>query len=164
MRHRPCCGNRRSVTAPERLSNTSRSAHYLQGQGRMHLINRLIHSKREWGVEMALQEEPRWMAEGACKEHPEVDFFPPEGGSGCRAIEICSTCAVRAECLSQALSQHEFGIWGGTTERARARMRRASRRVIAKTPKQIRAGSPRISRARLQRDSAGGSEKVAAAS
>lgn len=39
--------------------------------------------------------------------------------------EICSNCAVSADCLQTALSNDDaFGIWGGTTERERRRMKK----------------------------------------
>ncbi len=69
-----------------------------------------------------------WVSNGLCKDHPDVDFFPSDGSSGQDAIRICNACPVREPCLEHALRQHEYGIWGGTSERARARMRRAARR------------------------------------
>lgn len=41
------------------------------------------------------------------------------------AVAICETCGVRAECLDYALRHEALGVWGGTSQRHRARMRRA---------------------------------------
>ena len=40
------------------------------------------------------------------------------------AIQICSTCNVRVQCLEYALSWERHGIWGGTSESERESMRR----------------------------------------
>ena len=40
------------------------------------------------------------------------------------AKQICATCEIKIECLSYALYHEMFGIWGGTSERERHRMRR----------------------------------------
>lgn len=41
-----------------------------------------------------------------------------------QAQQICELCAVRTLCLEYALANDErFGVWGGKTEKARARMR-----------------------------------------
>jgi WhiB family redox-sensing transcriptional regulator len=37
-----------------------------------------------------------------------------------RAKIICNSCPVRLECLADALDgRHQFGVWGGMTERER---------------------------------------------
>jgi WhiB family redox-sensing transcriptional regulator len=57
---------------------------------------------------------------------PEI-FFPERGGSSKAARAVCSECSVRQECLLYALANREqFGIWGGTSERERRRLRRLS--------------------------------------
>lgn len=40
--------------------------------------------------------------------------------------EVCVDCPVMALCLEHALEVGEHGIWAGTTERQRTRMRRAA--------------------------------------
>ena len=55
---------------------------------------------------------------------PEI-FFPERGGSSKAARAVCNQCPVRAQCLEYALNNKEqFGIWGGTSERERRRLRR----------------------------------------
>lgn len=45
-----------------------------------------------------------------------------------RAKAICRTCTVRDECLRFALdTSQEYGIWGGTDEKDRQRIRRRQR-------------------------------------
>ena len=41
-----------------------------------------------------------------------------------RALEVCSTCPVKLDCLSYSLEWEPFGIWGGMTEGQRMRLRR----------------------------------------
>jgi len=69
---------------------------------------------------------PEWMAAGLCAEIDPDLFYPESGAPNRDAKRICAGCDVRAECLAYALAHRErFGVWGGTTERERRRMRRA---------------------------------------
>jgi len=68
---------------------------------------------------------PPFWSEGACAGVDPELFFPERGASTREAKTVCSTCPVRAECLGWALTNHEkFGIWGGTSERERRRIKR----------------------------------------
>ena len=40
---------------------------------------------------------------------------------------ICAGCPVRVECLQEALSMNESGVWGGTTNAERDRLRGGGR-------------------------------------
>jgi WhiB family transcriptional regulator, redox-sensing transcriptional regulator len=75
-----------------------------------------------------------WQTNARCAEvDPEI-FFPERGGSSKKAREVCDQCEVRSQCLEYALNNKEqFGIWGGTSERERRRLRkeRARRRLRA---------------------------------
>jgi WhiB family redox-sensing transcriptional regulator len=66
-----------------------------------------------------------WQAKARCLQvDPEI-FFPERGGSSRAARQVCSQCEVRSECLRYALANREqFGIWGGTSERERRKLRR----------------------------------------
>lgn len=68
-----------------------------------------------------------WMESAACLGHDPETWFPLQGDCGSRtrdAVAICRGCPVREECLAEGL-RHESGIWGGTTERSRRKIRRA---------------------------------------
>ena len=75
-----------------------------------------------------------WQTHARCHEvDPEI-FFPERGGSSKAARAVCNQCSVRDQCLEYALNNKEqFGIWGGTSERERRRLRRerAVRRLRA---------------------------------
>jgi WhiB family redox-sensing transcriptional regulator len=66
-----------------------------------------------------------WQSHASCTEvDPEI-FFPERGGSSKAARAVCSGCQVRMQCLEYALNNKEqFGIWGGTSERERRRLRK----------------------------------------
>lgn len=66
-----------------------------------------------------------WQTKARCTEvDPEI-FFPERGGSSRAARAVCADCEVRLECLEYALNNKEqFGIWGGTSERERRRLRK----------------------------------------
>ena len=66
-------------------------------------------------------------------------WYPEIGGHAQAALarRICRACPVRAECLDYALAGADTwnglttGIWGGTTPRERARIRRARKKAAA---------------------------------
>ena len=67
-----------------------------------------------------------WWQEAACRgSNP--DLFYPVGNASKEARQqiadakaVCASCPVIDLCLSEALSNNEQGIWGGTTEEERA--------------------------------------------
>jgi hypothetical protein len=74
-----------------------------------------------------------WRAKAACAA-PGVDpeVFFPEQGEGWKAVQakqVCSGCTVRASCLHEALTgpqargHDEYGIFGGTSQAERRRLR-----------------------------------------
>lgn len=66
-----------------------------------------------------------WMANAACAGVDPDLFFPERGDSTREAKALCRRCDAQSDCLDYALTQGErFGIWGGTSERERRRMRR----------------------------------------
>ncbi len=71
-----------------------------------------------------LLHRPEWQAYGACRGESIETFMPGRGGNFVIAKELCGRCTVRQECLEFALDDDELvGMWGGTTERERRRMR-----------------------------------------
>jgi len=78
-----------------------------------------------------------WAPQAACRESQPDQLFV-RGAEQNKAKQLCSGCAVRTECLAEALdNQIEWGVWGGMTERERrALLRRnpeASWRMILET-------------------------------
>ena len=80
-----------------------------------------------------LQADTSWRARAACRLCPPELFFP-SGTTGIalermeRAKQLCEDCEVQPEYLRFALeTRQEFGIWGGTDEKERARLRRKGR-------------------------------------
>ena len=73
-----------------------------------------------------------FMAFGACRGADAELFFPDRGESLEPAKAVCAACAVSAECLQYALDAGErFGVWGGTSERERRKLRRVRRTEAA---------------------------------
>ncbi|MGW1894029.1 WhiB family transcriptional regulator [Streptomyces sp. NPDC002004] len=61
----------------------------------------------------------QWAEHAACRGTDPDELFTPGAGQN-QAKTVCTGCAVRTECLAEALDQRiEFGIWGGMTERER---------------------------------------------
>ena len=73
---------------------------------------------------------PKWQVDAACRgmmADPEnKDLFYPERGSSTKEPKkICASCPVKKECLDYGLMKGEkFGIWGGTSERERRKIRK----------------------------------------
>ncbi|MCM3924866.1 WhiB family transcriptional regulator [Frankia sp. AiPs1] len=60
-----------------------------------------------------------WTAHAACRDLDPDELFV-QGAAQNRVKTRCFGCAVRTECLADALDNHvEFGVWGGMTERER---------------------------------------------
>lgn len=69
-----------------------------------------------------------WMASGRCRDMDSAVFFPPDGSGVPVATRVCRDCPVRSTCLEYALSNGiRHGVWGGTSERERARIARRRR-------------------------------------
>lgn len=71
--------------------------------------------------------EQNWFKHGNCFGKETSMFFPETGDNQTarRAVKLCSSCVVKAECLSYALNNNEkFGVWGGFTTRKRKKLRR----------------------------------------
>ena len=70
-----------------------------------------------------------WQSGSLCAELPDNEadamFFPERGQSTKAARALCATCPVKAKSLEYALENKEqFGIWGGTSERERRKLRK----------------------------------------
>ncbi len=70
-----------------------------------------------------------WWKHAACKDADPELFFPvsaagPAREDIARAKAVCASCLVRRPCLQFALVTHQaHGVWGGTTEEERRRLR-----------------------------------------
>lgn len=73
-----------------------------------------------------------WRDDAACRAHDPEKFFP-EGSpdspgyirQAAKAVEVCTGCTVRPECLDFAMTTRgESGIWGGTSDAERRAVRR----------------------------------------
>ncbi len=73
------------------------------------------------------QARPGWQAHGRCVGMDPARFYLDKGDSSeaAHTKAVCETCPVQADCLAEALATNErFGIWGGTSPRARRGLRR----------------------------------------
>jgi len=69
-----------------------------------------------------------WRLQAACRGvNPEL-FFPAPGQTTAQAKAICASCPVATSCRDENLFE-QFGVWGGTSERQRQRIR--GRRRVA---------------------------------
>ncbi|MBL7487054.1 WhiB family transcriptional regulator [Frankia sp. AgW1.1] len=77
------------------------------------------------GFRRAPGEDLSWQEQSLCAQTDPEAYFPEKGGSTREAKRICSGCEVQSECLEYALANDErFGIWGGTSERDRRKLKR----------------------------------------
>jgi WhiB family redox-sensing transcriptional regulator len=74
-----------------------------------------------------LGRRPPWQRRAACRGRGCDPWFATTREAEEAARAVCEPCPVRRPCLSYALASPELvGIWAGTDERERGRMRRAS--------------------------------------
>lgn len=64
-----------------------------------------------------------WMEAALCSQTDPELFFPELGASTRDAKAICAQCPVLAHCRAYALEHRERGVWGGTSDQDRARLR-----------------------------------------
>lgn len=65
-----------------------------------------------------------WMLQAACRDADPELFYPSDDvETAPDAEKFCHGCPVAAECLDAALNRNERGVWGGTTEHRRRRLR-----------------------------------------
>ncbi|MCI7551806.1 MAG: WhiB family transcriptional regulator [Actinomycetaceae bacterium] len=64
-------------------------------------------------------EDQTWAVQAACS-NVDPDSLFVRGSAQRQVRQVCYSCAVRLECLADALNSHSvFGVWGGLTERER---------------------------------------------
>ena len=77
---------------------------------------------------------PWQFEEPSCAEVGGDFWFPEKNGIAIElqiAKKICASCTHKTECLEWALANEDFGIWGGTTNIERRRIKRMRRRKSA---------------------------------
>ncbi|MFD4118353.1 WhiB family transcriptional regulator [Streptomyces niveus] len=88
-----------------------------------------------------------WLRDAACVDADPELFFPvgdsdPAAEQVARAKEVCHSCPVERQCLEWALNTgRTSGVWGGTDEEERRRLRRNERRRVP-APRGRQASGP----------------------
>lgn len=92
-----------------------------------------------WGGDAPLIAPQPWTQDALCAK-VDPDLFFPEKSSGKTAQQakaICGRCDARSDCLLYALTAGEtFGIWGGTTESERRKLRKEAG-LTARMPRRL---------------------------
>jgi len=65
-----------------------------------------------------------YLDDAACRGIDPELFYAESATAIMNAKTMCAGCDVREECLEWAIRREEFGVWGGTTARERAALRR----------------------------------------
>lgn len=73
-----------------------------------------------------------WHKKALCAEIEGDLWFPEAGGMSkehALAIEICSRCPVKEDCLAEALANNiQYGVWGGLSPVERNSLRKKLRK------------------------------------
>lgn len=77
---------------------------------------------------------PAFHADAACREHPELSWFPERGESVVEQRRVCAGCLVSVECR-QAGEAEAFGLWGGASGRDRKTARAGGGHHVGPTRK-----------------------------
>jgi WhiB family redox-sensing transcriptional regulator len=74
-----------------------------------------------------------WQDDAACADADPAIFFPSSETRGRKvAATFCYGCPVIQQCLTLAMTNnYPYGVWGGTTERDRRRLKRVFRNTRA---------------------------------
>ena len=90
-----------------------------------------------------------WRADAACR-HVDPDLFFPVGNTGpaveqiASAKAVCRQCDAQPSCLEFALATNqEAGVWGGTSEEERRKLRKA---WLARKRSERFASQPEVAR------------------
>jgi len=65
----------------------------------------------------------QWMSKGICNDDNRSLFYSLYISDQRAAVKICQECPIINECLEYAIKNNEIGVWGGTTEKQRKRLR-----------------------------------------
>jgi WhiB family redox-sensing transcriptional regulator len=86
--------------------------------------------------------EPGWYSDAACRSQVSSRWFSHDRLTRAAALTVCHNCPVETECLALALEHPEVvGIWGGTEEAQRVRLRRDLRRRNRAARERIRSAT-----------------------
>ncbi len=78
-----------------------------------------------------LADQPPWMTRALCPETGPEPFYAEDREGVRTALAVCAGCPVRDDCLDFALDNSEiYGVWGGTSENLRTRLRARLRREL----------------------------------
>ena len=81
-------------------------------------LEALMSSDQGSDVENLFQ-RPAWQKHAACRGYGSAMFFGSGRGASRRALALCESCPVAAECRAAAVAAGEQGVWGGTTAQQR---------------------------------------------
>ena len=70
-----------------------------------------------------------WDHYAACKGEKTSLFFSDYPRDQKLALSICERCPVTEECLNFALANNCIGVWAGTSDRQRRKLRRGARQA-----------------------------------
>jgi WhiB family redox-sensing transcriptional regulator len=87
-----------------------------------------------------------WKRYGACHGKPPDWWYPVSetlvSDETLEAKALCEGCPVSQQCLTYALAHEDHGIWAGTSERERRRIRRKAGIAMASPSLSPQAVSP----------------------
>jgi len=73
---------------------------------------------------LPMSDRAPWQSPAACRGLDTSLFFPFRGEAAPEALATCRRCPVSEDCRDYAVDTGQrFGIWGGTSERQRRRIR-----------------------------------------
>jgi WhiB family transcriptional regulator, redox-sensing transcriptional regulator len=88
-----------------------------------------------------LAEDREWVAHASCTSSDADELFV-RGAAQRRAAIICRHCPVMRECGADALdNNHDYGVWGGLTERQRRSLRKRHPEVVSWADFLLKPGS-----------------------
>ena len=89
--------------------------------------------KIDWYLTPVIEsKKPMWRKYANCRNAPKDLFIITKGKTIKQALSFCNNCVVKKACLEYALDNNCVGIWGETTQKQRAKIKRQQRLANAK--------------------------------
>jgi WhiB family redox-sensing transcriptional regulator len=78
--------------------------------------------------DVSYPERPEWHGRGACRGRGNLFFDDKKKSNVAKAKALCAICVVKEVCLTYAMENDDFGVWGGLTLNERRVARRKAKK------------------------------------
>lgn len=84
--------------------------------------------RRTFSDDATYPDRPEWHKRGACRGRGNLFFDEKKKSNVAKAKALCAICVVKEACLTYAMENDDFGVWGGLTLNERRVARRKAKK------------------------------------